>query len=692
MKEMEFENDLRKQLEELALNITDLDKFAEHSCFTDHTCTGICKICAETGADLKCKLPAHKSSGDQNEGHRCDLVQHDCGTTCQVLKCQGRCAFNLGHTDPVYHRCRDRHECREKCEFCEAICTRSMADEPEHKQHLCSQQKCTKTCILCKETQGNNLCCDENHGHDKSTEIEKISIKKICKDLDNDDFDLKTTVVSKQKEDEQMNVHLCGCEHSCPKLCEKPGVCHLTYRRVDKIHPTKNIPFEFVDYKRKIGHCSEKVRANKCVHDEAHNCGVVHKCTATCGQCGIYCDLPVGHRGDHSSTFHRNMVNCFVAAVTIDKPTTLNDAAGGSTTITYLPGEQYITETCSEHCKRLGRSHYHLKPCEDPNGYHGPGVRHCGRNERFFPDTDVVYDKYLCDEYWESVGWKPPLANDVASHRQKEFGLCDCACPHPDHQKRNETIYCTEKAWHSTSVMFQDHSFNCHSADDLKCFIDVVFCIDSTGSMARFVEQVNKAVGKIVNDAQKLNSESSIRFSIIGYRDHNCPETLLEPKNPVFFEAHDLPNHKVIASGCSFRGGATAALDALDAAVKLPWKDGSNKIIIHILDFPPHGSKFNPGSYLSGYDGYPNGCPCGLSEVDVLGRMKTRGIEYFMVPLTDFLEATINIFEGHIKVNKMKLPGEDLNAMALELPTFASQVVCKYVEKADVVVTVKRTK
>ena len=52
--------------------------------------------------------------------------------------------------------------------------------------------------------------------------------------------------------------------------------------------------------------------------------------------------------------------------------------------------------------------------------------------------------------------------------------------------------------------------------------IDVVFCIDTTGSMDDYLEKSKDAVSRIVEQVkEKSKGESvSVRFGVVAYRDH----------------------------------------------------------------------------------------------------------------------------------------------------------------------------
>lgn len=67
-------------------------------------------------------------------------------------------------------------------------------------------------------------------------------------------------------------------------------------------------------------------------------------------------------------------------------------------------------------------------------------------------------------------------------------------------------------SWHTGK-----HSFCCEHLVDTNV-IDIVFCMDTTGSMSRYIENSKNTVTKLMN---KFNVEKrSLKFGFVAYKDH----------------------------------------------------------------------------------------------------------------------------------------------------------------------------
>ncbi|KRX09372.1 hypothetical protein PPERSA_04678 [Pseudocohnilembus persalinus] len=110
-----------------------------------------------------------------------------------------------------------------------------------------------------------------------------------------------------------------------------------------------------------------------------------------------------------------------------------------------------------------------------------------------------------------------------------------------------------------------------------------------------------------------------IKFGVVCYRDH-CDDkqgSYLVQKNDFEKDINKVLNY---IDTLDSRGGGDlpeAVLDGLDNVLKLSWSKnenswgGSQRVVFHIGDAPPHGKLFQDGETLE-YDNHPNGCPCGL--------------------------------------------------------------------------------
>ena len=137
--------------------------------------------------------------------------------------------------------------------------------------------------------------------------------------------------------------------------------------------------------------------------------------------------------------------------------------------------------------------------------------------------------------------------------------------------------------------------------------IDLVFCIDTTGSMDDDIQQVKDQAAMIINTLAAQTSD--FRIGLVGFRDFGSDP----PDDPIF---QDYPFtsdvNAIIANINSLTadGGGDdpeavyeALLRAMDNVTLGPWRNGVGKIIILMGDAPPHeqGEISEDGSYTYQY-------------------------------------------------------------------------------------------
>jgi hypothetical protein len=146
--------------------------------------------------------------------------------------------------------------------------------------------------------------------------------------------------------------------------------------------------------------------------------------------------------------------------------------------------------------------------------------------------------------------------------------------------------------------------------------LDLVFCVDVTGSMGGLIASARRHVGNVL-DALQGELGSDLRVGFVGYRDHSDGPNLLsvEPLTP------DVAKVRKAIDTVKVDGGGDAPEAVFAALVKcleLDWAKASYRVVILIGDAPPH-SVGAPG------DSYPKD-PTGLSLDDVANRMETEGL------------------------------------------------------------------
>ncbi|RIA93483.1 kinase-like domain-containing protein [Glomus cerebriforme] len=200
----------------------------------------------------------------------------------------------------------------------------------------------------------------------------------------------------------------------------------------------------------------------------------------------------------------------------------------------------------------------------------------------------------------------------------------------------------------STLVSYQDNQkqekveeiiSETHDDKDIK--VDLCFVLDCTGSMGGYINAAKDCIQQVVEHMERTNPNIKLWIGFCGYRDHCDGDNRLQIFD--FTNSHeefkDYISKKVIADG----GGDAPedVLGGLDAAVKkLNWCH-STRVLLHMGDYPPHGTDFWKLD-----DSYPNGDPNGLTAESVLNDIKSSGISYYFGKITDNTDEMIRIFQG----------------------------------------------
>ena len=188
---------------------------------------------------------------------------------------------------------------------------------------------------------------------------------------------------------------------------------------------------------------------------------------------------------------------------------------------------------------------------------------------------------------------------------------------------------------------------------DLK-YIDIVFLIDSTASMNCYSKDINKVIIKILFDLEKIVSKyflediDIIKTGVITYKDHEDEEKtfLINIDKDLTSDLNEIKN---IIKNISYTGGKDepeAVLDGLNAVLNgISWREKSTKFLVHILDAPAHGKKFNN---IEG-DKIEN-CPKNLNAEDILVNIRKKGIEYFVIKINDSIDIMLKEFRKYIDI------------------------------------------
>ena len=177
---------------------------------------------------------------------------------------------------------------------------------------------------------------------------------------------------------------------------------------------------------------------------------------------------------------------------------------------------------------------------------------------------------------------------------------------------------------------------------DIK-YVDLVFLIDSTASMNCYSASVNKIILKIIYDLEKnlskffLEEIDILKIGIISYRDHD----------------DDIKGIKNILMNIHYSGGKDepeAVLDGLNSVLNdITWREKSTKFLVHILDAPCHGKKFNN---IEG-DKIEN-CSKNLNYEDILTTIRIKEINYIIIKINDTIDKMVQEFKIIVDIDVLK--------------------------------------
>ena len=176
--------------------------------------------------------------------------------------------------------------------------------------------------------------------------------------------------------------------------------------------------------------------------------------------------------------------------------------------------------------------------------------------------------------------------------------------------------------------------------------LDLVFLMDCTGSMGSYIHSAQQTINRIVEEIV-ATEKASVRFGLIGYRDHPPQEdsyvTMIFPFTSSVKTMREQLD-KLNANGGGDNPEAVA--DGLHAVLQLSYRESATRVCLLIADAPPHGLD------ASG-DTFPDGCPCGFDPIVLCRGMAEAGITLYCIgcepslcPYKSFFMAMTSITGG----------------------------------------------
>lgn len=131
--------------------------------------------------------------------------------------------------------------------------------------------------------------------------------------------------------------------------------------------------------------------------------------------------------------------------------------------------------------------------------------------------------------------------------------------------------------------------------------LDVVFAIDTTGSMSGELREAKERVGQLASALRKSRPEELVRFGVVAFRDRK--DTYRTRKSALTSEVEETQS---FLSSLSASGGGDAPEDvlaALEVAIhEMQWSAQAEKRVFLVGDAPPHldyGDGPRPGDLMA---------------------------------------------------------------------------------------------
>jgi hypothetical protein len=164
------------------------------------------------------------------------------------------------------------------------------------------------------------------------------------------------------------------------------------------------------------------------------------------------------------------------------------------------------------------------------------------------------------------------------------------------------------------------------------CSTDLLFLIDTTGSMGSYINAAKEQVKSIVKDIKEaFFNESEVRVAVVGYKDHG------DHPNIQFLDFTTSTDRVFEFLGClTAIGGKDTPEDVLggvNQALNASWKQ-QTRCTIHIADAPPHGAGVLH-DLDARWDDYsrPGSEPHGLVYAPLLKRLIQLNVNYALLQI-----------------------------------------------------------
>lgn len=151
--------------------------------------------------------------------------------------------------------------------------------------------------------------------------------------------------------------------------------------------------------------------------------------------------------------------------------------------------------------------------------------------------------------------------------------------------------------------------------------VDIVFCIDATGSMGEHINRVKQNALQFHNDvlrvcAEKNKKISRLRVKVIAFRDYFAGDTVPMAESPFYELSGAESQFRAFVDTIQADGGGDIpenSLEALALAIKSEWATTGSKrrqVVVMFTDAAAHPLEKAPKPA-----GYPSGLPGSMAEI-----------------------------------------------------------------------------
>ena len=189
--------------------------------------------------------------------------------------------------------------------------------------------------------------------------------------------------------------------------------------------------------------------------------------------------------------------------------------------------------------------------------------------------------------------------------------------------------------------------------EELKA-VDLLFLLDTTGSMNCYMSGIKRVIRKIIWDIEKCLSQyifdevDVLKVCLVTYKDHG-DENKYYLTNVNFDFTENLKEAVKNIMNVTCCGGSDipeAVEDGLNVAVnEVSWRNESVKFIYHILDAPCHGKKFN-----NNVQDKLEKCPNDIDIEQIMEEIRNKDIKYSVIKLDDCVDAMLESFQQMVNI------------------------------------------